>query len=366
MKVGIIGLPATGKTTLFNALTHGEAPVAEFGGKRSEANIGTIAVPDARFDHIVEVCKPKKISPAHIEVIDGAAPIGVETQRGFGADFFAGIRAVDALIHVVRAFESPMLPVPEGGLDPLRDVRKVNDELMLADLTLVETRLERIEKSLHGKKIVAGSPQTMERDLMLRIREQLENEKPLKELELSNDEVKMIRSFDFLTLKPMIIVANVGEDQIGQTDNPLLAGLREYCAGEGMELIVLAANVEMEVAQLPADEEKEYLEALGIEEPARNKVVQSAYRALGLISFFTAGEDEVKAWTIDKGDKAVEAAGKIHSDLARGFIRAEIVSYEDFRKAGSWDAAKAAGLMRLETKDYVMKDGDIMVVRFKV
>lgn len=366
MKVGIIGLPATGKTTLFNALTHGEAPVTEFGGRRSEANVGTITVPDARFDHIVEVCKPKKVSPAHIEVIDGAAPIGVETQRGFGTDFFTGIRAVEALIHIVRAFENASHPAPENGLDPLRDVRKVNDELMLADLTLVETRLERIEKSLHGKRIVPGSPQTMELELMQKIRDQLENEKPLKELDLSNDEVKMIRSFDFLTLKPMIIVANVGEDVIGQADSPLLGGLRSYCESEGMELIELAANIEMEVAQLPEDEEKEYLEALGIAEPARNRVVQSAYRALGLLSFFTSGEDEVRAWTVDKGAKAVEAAGKIHSDLERGFIRAEIVPYDDFAKAGSWEAAKAAGLMKLETKDYVMRDGDIMVVRFKV
>lgn len=366
MKAGIIGLPATGKTTLFNALTHGEAPTAEFGSKRSDANIGTIAVPDARFDHIVRVCKPKKVSPAHIEVIDGAAPIGVETQRGFGTDFFTGIRAVEALIHVVRAFENASHPTPENGLDPLRDVRKVNDELMLADLTLVETRIERIEKGLHGKKIIPGSPQTMELELMQKIRDQLENEKPLKELDLSNDEAKMIRSFDFLTLKPMIIVADVCEHQIGQADNPLLMGLREYCAGEGAELIELAANIEMEVAQLPEDEEKEYLEALGIEEPARNRVVRSAYRALGLISFFTSGEDEVRAWTVDKGARAVEAAGKIHSDLERGFIRAEIVPYDDYAKAGSWEAAKSAGLMRLETKDYVMKDGDIMVVRFKV
>jgi hypothetical protein len=371
VKVGIIGLPTTGKTTLFNALTHGEAPVTEFGGKRSEANVGTIAVPDARFDHIVRVCRPKKVSPAHIEVIDGAAPIGVETQRGFGTDFFTGIRAVEALIHVVRAFENSSHPAPENGLDPLRDVRKVNDELMLADLGLVETRLERIEKGLHGKKIVPGSPQTMELELMQKIRDQLENEKPLKELDLSNDEVKMIRSFDFLTLKPMIIVANVGEDQIGSPgpdpgDNPLLEGLRAYCEGEGMELIELAANIEAEVAQLPEDEEKEYLEALGITEPARNKVVQCAYRALGLLSFFTSGEDEVRAWTVDKGAKAVEAAGKIHSDLERGFIRAEIVAYDNFSKAGSWEAAKAASLMKLETKDYIMKDGDIMVVRFKV
>ena len=362
MKAGIIGLPITGKTTLFNALTHRQAPVAEFG--KREANLGVIAVPDSRFDHIVQVCHPKKISPANIEIIDGAAPIGVEQRSDkFGTDFFTGIRAVDALIHVVRAFENPTLPAPEGGLDPLRDVRKVNDELALADLTLVETRLERIEKSFHGKKATAVSPQTMERDLMLRIRTQLEEEKPLKDLEMSTEESKWIRSFDFLTLKPMLIVANVNE---GGSDDSLLNGLREYCKIEGLELIELVANIEMEIAQLPANEEKEYLEAMSISEPARNKVVRSAYRALGLLSFFTSGEDEVKAWTIHKGEKALDAAGEIHSDLARGFIRAEIVFYDDFAKAGSWDAAKHAGLMKLEGKDYVMQDGDIMVVRFKV
>lgn len=366
MKVGIIGLPGAGKTTLFNALTHGEAPVTEFGGKRSEANIGTITVPDARFDHIARVSKPKKVSPAHIEVIDGAAPIGVETQHKFGTDFFTGIRAVDALIHVVRAFENPTHPAPEGGLDPLRDFRKVNDELTLADLGLAETRLERIEKSLHGKKVTPGSPQTMERDLMQRIVDQLENEKPLDDLELSADEAKVIKSFDFLTQKPMIVVANVNEDQIGRSDNALLTGLKAYCESEGLDLIELAANIEMEVAQLPIDEEKEYLEALGIEQPAQDRVVRSAYRALGVMTFFTTGEEETHAWTIDKGLKASEAAGKIHSDLERGFIRGEIVSYDDFAKAGSWEDAKHQGLMRMETKDYLMKDGDIMLVRFKV
>ena len=367
MKTGIIGLPATGKTTIFNALTHGQAPVTEFGGRLGEANVGVIAVPDARFDHIVDVYHPKKVSPASIEVIDGAAPIGVETRGDkFGTDFFTGIRAVEALIHVVRAFDSPTVPTPEGGLNPLRDVRKVNDELMLADLTLVETRLERLDKALRNRKLDPNNPQVVERDLMLRIQAHLEAEKPLKELELSADEIRHIRSFDFLTLKPMIIVANVNEDHTPESDESLLGGLRAYCAEENMELIELIANIEAEIAQLPEDEEKEYMEAMGISEPARNRVVQSAYRALGLISFFTAGEDEVKAWTIDKGDKAVDAAGKIHSDLARGFIRAEIVSYDDFVKAGSFEAAKTAGLMRLETKDYIIQDGDIMVVRFKV
>lgn len=367
MKVGIIGLPATGKTTLFNALTHGHAPVTEFAGMRAEANLGVITVPDARFDHIVQVYKPKKVSPAAIEVIDGAAPVGVETRPDkFGTDFFTGIRAVDALIHIVRVFHSSAIPEPEGGLNPLRDVRKVNDELMLADLQLVETRLERIEKGLRGRKVESNSPQAIERDLMLKIRDQLEGERPLKELDLSADESRMIRSFDFLTLKSMIVVANLDEDHSAESDAALLDGLREYCKNENIELIELIAKVEMEIAQLPAEEEKEYLEAMGIDEPARNKVVKSAYRALGLLSFFTAGEDEVKAWTICAGDNAVTAAGKIHTDLARGFIRAEIVSYDDFVKAGSFEAAKTAGLMRLEGKDYVMHDGDIMVVRFKV
>lgn len=362
-----MGLPLVGKSTIFNALTHGKSPVTEFGGARREANLGTIAVPDSRFDELIRVYSPKKSSAATIEVIDGAAPIGVETHKEkFGTDFFTGIRAVDVLVHVIRAFESSSVPVPENGLDPLRDLRKVSDELMLADLQLVETRLERIEKGLRGRKVVSGSPQTMERDLMTKIKDQLEAERPLKELEFSADEIRQIRSFDFLTLKPVIIVANVSEDHTEESDQSLLGDLREYCKRENLELIELVANIEAEISQLPAEEEKDYLEAMGISEPARNRLVQSAYRALGLISFFTAGEDEVKAWTIDAGDKAVDAAGKIHSDLARGFIRAEIVSYEDFLKAGSFEAAKSQGLMRLEGKDYIMHDGDIMVVRFKV
>lgn len=366
MKVGIIGLPSTGKTTLFNALTHGHA-ATEFGGKRSEANVGAIPVPDARFDNLVEHYKPKKITPASIEVIDGAAPIGVDLHKDkFGTDFFTGIRAVDALIHIVRAFESAHIPLPDGGLNPLRDVRKVNDELMLADLALVETRLERIEKGLHNRKIAANDPAVMEKDLFLRIQKHLEDEKPLKELEFTKDEIRLIKSFDFLTLKPMIVIANVGEGQADDPANELLGGLREHCANEGLELVELAAGVEMEIAQLPEDEQKEYMEALGIEEPARGKVVRGAYRALGLISFFTVGEDEVRAWTLDRGDNAVEAAGKIHSDLARGFIRSETVAYSDFEKDGSWQAAKDAGHMRLEGKEYIMKDGDIITVRFKV
>lgn len=367
MSFGLIGLPMTGKTTLFNALTHGKAPITEFGGRHAEANIGVISVPDARFDFLVVQYKPKKISPATIEVIDGAAPIGAEARQSkFGTDFFTGIRAVDALIHVVRAFENPALPEPEGGLDPLRDIRRVNDELALADLQIVETRLERLEKGLHGKKITSVSPQTMERDLMLKLRTQLEEEKPLKDLDLTVDEKRLIKSFDFLTLKPMIIVANLSEDHDETSDSALLGGLRVYCEAEKLELIELVATIEAEIAQLPGEEEQEYMDAMGIDQPARDRVVQSAYRALGLISFFTVGEDEVKAWTIEKGTHAVDAAGKIHSDLARGFIRAEIVSYEDFAKAGSWQAAKDAGYMRLEGKEYVVRDGDIMVVRFKV
>ncbi|HEY3298929.1 MAG TPA: GTPase, partial [Armatimonadota bacterium] len=272
MKAGIVGLPGVGKTTLFNALTHGQAPVTEFGGGKREANIGVIAVPDTRFDKLVQVYSPKKSSPASIEVIDGAAPIGIETHKDkFGTDFFNGIRAVEALIHVVRAFESATVPTPENGLDPLRDVRKVNDELTLADLTLVETRLERIEKGLRNKKVDSNSPVAMERDLMVKIQEHLMEEKPLKTLDLTADEFRWIRSFDFLTLKPMIIVANVGEDHTEASDNELLGGLREFCKSEGMEMVELVSSIEAEIAQLPADEEKEYLAAMGITEPARDR-----------------------------------------------------------------------------------------------
>ena len=360
MKVGIIGLPLTGKTTLFNALTRGKAPVTKFSGSRNGANVGVIAVPDGRFYVLVNEYKPKKVSPASIEVIDGAAPIGLDLQEGFGTDFFTGIRSVDALIHVVRAFEDPMTPDP---LDPLADVRKVNDELTLADLQLTESRLERLAKSLRNRKVPSGSPALVEKDLVLRIQSHLMEGKPLKDLELSPDESRLIRSFDSLTLKPMLIVANVSE---GGGSDDLLSGLRDHCRAENLELIELTASIEAEIAQLPEDEEKEYLAAMGIEYSARDRLVQSAYRALGLISFFTVGEDEVRAWTINDGTRALDAAGKIHSDLARGFIRAEVLAYEDSVRVGHWDAAKSSGLIRLEGKEYVVSDGDIMSIRFKV
>lgn len=364
MKAGIIGLPTTGKTTLFNALTRGEAPVMGLKGRRQEANVGVIPVPDSRFEYLVSVYRPKKVSPASIEVIDGAAPIGVEQRKDkFGSDFFTGIRSVDALIHVVRTFDDPSVCPPEGGLDPLRDIRRVNDELVLADLSLLETRLERIRKSLQSKRVTPGSPQMMESELLQRVLDHLEASRPPRELEFSADESRLIKGYDLLTLKPMIVVANVSESG---ADDDLLRPLREYCSTGGLELIEMSARIEAEIAQMPQNEEQEYLAAMGISEPARNKVVRSAYRALGLISFFTVGEDEVKAWTIRRGATAVHAAGAIHSDLARGFIRAEVVGYDDFRRPGSWDAAKAEGLVRLEGKEYVVNDGDILVVRFKV
>lgn len=361
MKVGIIGLPATGKTTLFNALTSGQASVKEFGGRYAQANIGIISVPDERFDFLVRVYTPKKISPACIEVVDGAAPMGrQETTGDFGTDFFSGIRAVDALIHVVRAFEDSFT---QEIADPLRDVRKVNEELALADLQLVENRLERVDRALRNKKVLPGNPHAAERDILERIQGQIENEQPIKTLELTPDERKMIRSFDLLSLKPMMIVANVGEDG---ADEGMLGGLREYCAAEGLELIELCAGVEMEIAQLPPNEQSEYLQAMGISESARARVVRGAYRQLGLISFFTVGDDEVRAWTIEKGTRAVDAAGEIHSDLARGFIRAEVMGYDDLVRTGSWEASKDSGFMRLEGKEYVVPDGDILSIRFKV
>ena len=358
VKVGIIGLPLTGKTTLFNALTRGKAPVTKFAGSRNGANLGVIAVPDGRFDLLVNEYRPKKVSPASVQVIDGAAPIGVDRQESFGTDFFTGIRSVDALIHVVRAFEDPSIPQE---LDPLADVRKVNDELTLADLQVTESRLERLNKSLRNRKVPSGSPALVEKDLVLRVQSHLMEGKPLSEIELSVDESKLIKSFDFLTLKPMLIVANVSEG--GSSD---LEGLKDYCRAENLELIELTASVEAEIAQLPEHEEKEYLAAMGIECSARDRLVQSAYRALGLLSFFTVGEDEVRAWTINEGTRALDAAGKIHSDLARGFVRAEVLAYEDSVRVGHWDAAKSSGLIRLEGKEYVVLDGDIMSIRFKV
>jgi GTP-binding protein YchF len=367
MKVGIIGLPQTGKTSLYNTLTRSDVDLNRFGA--TEVHIGVIPVPDPRFDYAVSVCSPKKVTPATIEFTEGGARIERGERHGqgdkFGTDFFANVRTMDALVLVVRAFDDPTVPLPPEGLNPLREAEKILEELLLADLTVIESRLERLEKARLQKR--QSPAEAAEQQVIERLKTALESLQPVRSVELTEDEQRSIRSFAFVSGKPLILVANVGENEVGETAPASVAPLADFAAAQGIPLITLCAKVEMEVAQMAPEEEKEFLEAMGISESARDRLIRAAYAALGLLSFFTVGEDEVRAWTITRGTHAVGAAEKIHSDLARGFIRAEVMAFEDFKAAGGcWDDAKHSGKMRLEGKEYIVKDGDILHVRFKV
>jgi GTP-binding protein YchF len=363
MKVGIIGLPQAGKTSLYNALTR--SSVELFGG--GEVHIGVIPVPDPRFDYAVSVCDPKKVTPATIEVTEGGARIERGERQGnkFGTDFFASVRNMEALVLVVRAFDSPAVAPPPDGINPLREAEQILEELLLADLTVVENRLEKLEKARLQKR--QTNAESAEHQVLDSIKAHLDALKPVRSLELTEDEQRSIRSYAFVSGKPLLLVANIGEGDVGDTTPDSVKPLSAYAAEHSIPLIALCAEVEMEVAQMAPEEERDFLEAMGIAEAARNRLIRAAYAALGLISFFTVGEDEVRAWTITHGTNAVNAAGKIHSDLERGFIRAEVMSFEDFRSGGGcWDEARASGRMRLEGKEYIVKDGDIMHIRFKV
>lgn len=358
MKVGIVGLPASGKTTLFRALTRGTVNIDEYG----KTHVGVVSVPDRRVDFLAEEYKPKKVTHASIEFIDGAARIAHDDGRArFGSDFFSDVRQVEALVDVVRAFSGPAGEAPS----PVQDLQTLSDELLLADLQVVENRMERVEKQLHGVKKGLTTPATIEMDLLERIRAALEEGKPLKTLELGAEEEKSVRSYDFLSMKPLIAVLNISEDELGSPGEQILA-FRKHCEEAGIPEVELCAKVEMEVSELSDEEEAEFLESMGIEEPARNVLIRESYRALGLISFITAGEPEVRAWTVREGSKAIDAAGTIHSDLARGFIRVEVANAREVEAAGGWEAAKQKGIVQLHGKDYVMQDGDVIYVRFKV
>ena len=367
MKVGIIGLSQAGKTSLYNALTRSQVELNRFGG--TEVSVGVIAVPDTRFDYAVENCQPKKVSPASIEFTEGGARIERGERQGqgekFGNDFFAAVRNMDALVLVARAFESDVVETPPGGVNPLLETEKILEELLLADLTVIETRLEKLEKARLQKR--QTNAEAAEHQVLEKIKAHLDDFKPVRSLALSEDEQRSIRSYAFVSGKPLILVANIGEGDVGADIPDSVKPLAEYAKAQGAPLVSLCAKVEMEVAQMEPEEEREFLEAMGIAEAARNRLIRAAYAALGRMSFFTVGEDEVRAWTINIGTNAVGAAGTIHSDLARGFIRAEVMSFEDFKSAaGCWDEAKASGKMRLEGKEYLVKDGDILHVRFKV
>jgi GTP-binding protein YchF len=361
MKTAIIGLSNSGRTTIFNALTGFNLEVTIYPTLSPEPHTGVVKVPDARVERLTEIFKPKKNTQATVEYIDyiGLTKGDMEQNR----KVFDLIKDADAIVHVVRGFEDESIVHPMGSVNPVRDAETVELEMILGDLEFVDKRLERMEQGgKRGKK-----PDEAEQKLLFKCKEALENETALRDLDFSEEEQKAMRSLQFMSTRPQLIVLNVAEEDMNtEKTKATTEELQSFFKGRQVRVLSLCGKIEMEIAQLPHDEAKAFLDDLGIAEPALNKLIHLSYDLLGLISFLTAGEDEVKAWTIRKGTEAQKAAGKIHSDIERGFIRAEVIAYDDFIAHGTMAAAKDKGLVRLEGKTYEIKDGDIINFRFNV
>ena len=366
MKLGIVGLPNVGKSTLFNSLTKAGAESANYPFCTIDPNVGVVTVPDERLNVLGEMYHTKKIIPAAIEFVDIAGLVkGASKGEGLGNQFLANIREVDAIVHVVRCFENSNIVHVDGSINPLRDIETINLELIFSDLEILERRISKVSKVARNDKSAAK-----ELTLLNKIKAHLEDGKLAKTFEEADDEEEQawLESYNLLTYKPVIYAANVSEDDLADdaANNEGVQAVREYAKGEQSEVFVVCAEIEAEISELDDDEKKMFLEDLGLEESGLEKLIKASYKLLGLIRYLTAGEPEVRAWTITEGTKAPQAAGKIHSDFERGFIRAEVVSYDDLIACGSHTAAKEKGLIRLEGKDYVVKDGDIMLFRFNV
>lgn len=364
MKLGIVGLPNVGKSTLFNALTSAGADSANYPFCTIEPNVGVVPVPDPRLDALAKMYSPEKYTPATVEFFDIAGLVrGAAQGEGLGNKFLSHIRECDAILHVVRCFEDPNIIHVDGSVDPVRDVETINYELILSDLEIVERKLERLRKNARNDKSLAA-----ELDLFERLYAHLSEGKAARGMELSADELAMLSDAPLLSQKPVIYVANVGEDDAGgePESNPHYTALKEYATAENAGCCAVCAGIEAEIAELEPDEKAAFLEELGISESGLDRLIRASYELLGLISFLTAGPKEVRAWTIRKGTKAPQAAGKIHTDFERGFIKAEVVNYQDLLDCGSYAGAREKGLVRMEGKDYIVRDGDVILFRFNV
>lgn len=365
MKLGIVGLPNVGKSTLFNSLTKAGAESANYPFCTIDPNVGVVSVPDERLNVLGEMYQTKKIVPAVIEFVDIAGLVkGASKGEGLGNQFLANIREVDAIVHVVRCFEDGNIVHVDGSIDPLRDIETINLELIFSDIEILERRIAKTVKLSRNDKAAAKELKMLER-----LKAYLEEGRLAKNFETEDDdEQEWFESYNLLTAKPVIYAANVTEDDLANdgAENAGVQAVREYAKEEESEVFVVCAQIEQEIAELDDDEKKMFLEELGLEESGLEKLIRASYHLLGLISYLTAGEPEVRAWTITRGTKAPQAAGKIHTDFERGFIRAEVVSYEDLISCGGHSGAKEKGLVRLEGKEYVVQDGDVILFRFNV
>ena len=364
MKIGIVGLPNVGKSTLFNAITKAGAESANYPFCTIEPNIGMVCVPDKRIDVLSKMYDTDKKTYATIEFVDIAGLVkGASKGEGLGNKFLSHIRETDAIAHVVRCFEDEQIVHVDGKIDPISDIETISLELVFADIETISKRMDRV-----GKMTKSGDKKAIaEMELLRRIKEHLDNGNPVRTMELTDDEREIIKDAFFLTDKKVIYVANVSEEQISTIDtDPYVQKVKEYAKAEGAEVIALCAKLEEELSELDDEDKEMLMQDYGIDESGLDKLIKASYSLLGLISFLTAGKQECRAWTIKKGTKAPQAAGKIHSDFERGFIKAEVVSYDDLIKYGSMNATKEKGLVRLEGKEYIVKDGDIILFRFNV